>query len=185
VEGKNLIVERRYANGKADLGDGFIARGTINYLSSLTFRQAFTESFNEAIFSENYSVGFISKNWSSFTFNTVFARLENFQSTQPHDSIVIRKLPEFNASRDRQVWDRGLPIWVSFDSSVGLLRRAQRFPDEPIFGARGCRAHVMTAFDWKVFIWSLFFNPRNAVFRTQQDLHVIGQNLIRSTRVHG
>jgi LPS-assembly protein len=174
-----------YANGKADLGDGFIARGTINYLSSLTFRQAFTESFNEAIFSENYSVGFISKNWSSFTFNTVFARLENFQSTQPHDSIVIRKLPEFEfASRDRQVSDRGLPIWVSFDSSMGLLRRAQPLFQTSQFSERADVApHVMTAFDWKGFHLVPIFSIRETQYsETQQDLHVIGQNLIRSTR---
>ena len=173
-----------YSTAKADLGDGFTARGTINYLSSLTFRQAFTESFNEAIFSENYSVGFITKHWSSFSFNTVFARLENFQSTQPHDSIVIRKLPEFEfASRDRQVW-AGLPIWGSFDSSVGLLRRAQPLFQTSQFSERADVApHVMTAFDWKGFHLVPGFSIRETQYgETQQDLHVIGQNLIRSTR---
>ncbi|MCU1275339.1 MAG: Organic solvent tolerance protein, partial [Bryobacterales bacterium] len=87
-----------YATGKADLGDGFFARGSVNLLSSLIFRQAFTQSFNEAIFSESSSVGFITKQWSSFSFSTVFARIENFQSAQTHDSIVIRKLPEFDFS---------------------------------------------------------------------------------------
>ncbi|HXI39312.1 MAG TPA: LPS assembly protein LptD, partial [Bryobacteraceae bacterium] len=174
-----------YSTAKADLGDGFIARGTINYLSSLTFRQAFTESFNEAIFSENYSVGFITKHWSSFTFNTVFERLENFQSTQPHDSIVIRKLPEFElASRDRQVWDRGLPIWVSFDSSVGLLRRAQPLFQTSQFSERADFApHVMTAFDWKGFHLVPGFSIRETQYgETQQLLHVVGQSLFRSTR---
>jgi len=28
---------------------------------------------------EVHSVGFINKSWSSFTFNAIFARLENFQ----------------------------------------------------------------------------------------------------------
>ena len=41
------------------------------------------------------------------------------------DSIVIRKLPEVDfSSRDQQPWSR-LPIWVSFDSAAGLLRRIQ------------------------------------------------------------
>lgn len=173
-----------YATGKADLGDGFFARGTINYLSSLTFRQAFTESFNEAIFSENYSVGFITKHWSSFTFDTVFARLENFQSTQPHDSIVIRKLPEFEfASRDRQVWD-GLPIWVSFDSSVGLLGRTQPLFQTRRFSERADVApHVMTAFDWKGFHLVPGFSIRETHYgESQRDLQVTGQNLNRGTR---
>jgi len=173
-----------YATGKADLGDGFTARGTVNYLSSLTFRQAFTESFNEAIFSENYSVGFVTKHWSSFTFNTVFERLENFQSTQPHDSIVIRKLPEFEfASRDRRLWD-WLPIWVSFDSSIGLLGRTQLLFQTRRFSERADVApRVMTAFDWKGFHLVPSFSIRETHYgETQQDLQVTGQNLNRGTR---
>ena len=35
-----------YLGGKSDLGRGFTARGQLNYLSSLRFRQEFTDSFN-------------------------------------------------------------------------------------------------------------------------------------------
>ena len=173
-----------YSTLKADLGDGFYARGVVNYLSSLTFRQAFTESFNEAIFSENSSVGFITKHWSSFTFNTVIARLENFQSTQPHDSIVIRKLPEVEfSSRDRQIWD-GIPIWVSFDSTAGLLHRSQPLFQTRQFTERADLApHVMTAFDWKGFHLVPGFSVRETHYgETQQDLQVIGRDLNRNSR---
>jgi LPS-assembly protein len=179
-----------YATGKADLGDGFYARGSVNYLSSLIFRQAFTQSFNEAIFSESSSVGFITKQWSSFSFNTVFARIENFQSTQPHDSIVIRKLPEFDfSSRDRKIWDR-FPIWVSFDSSAGLLHRS-----DPVFQSQpglqtgsfmertDLAPRVMTAFDWKGFHLVPSFSIRETNYsESLRNFHVIGQNLNRNSR---
>ncbi len=68
-----------YMTGHADLGNGWMARGNVNYLSSLLFRQSFSESYNEAVFSESASVGYLSKHFDSYTFNTVVSRLENFQ----------------------------------------------------------------------------------------------------------
>lgn len=124
--------------GKADLGNGWTARGSINYLSSFTFREAFSDSFNEAVFSEVNSVAFLNKNWSTYTFDTVVSRMEDFTSleiptTNPTtgkpatdtNAVVIRKLPELDlSSRDHQV-SPNLPIWFSFDSSAGLLSRSQ------------------------------------------------------------
>ena len=114
-----------YATGKIDLGSGWTARGNLNYVSSLLFRQSFTQSFNEAVFSESKSTGFLSKHFDSYTFNAVFSRVENFQDVAPNDYIIIRKLPEFEfLSRDRELF-KGLPIWGSFDTSYGLLYRTQ------------------------------------------------------------
>ncbi len=135
------------------LSHGFEGRAEVNYLSSLTFRQAFTESFNEAIFSEVHSVGFLGKHWSSYGLNFVFQRLENFQSVQPDDTIVIRKAPvvEFT-SRERQVWHRGLPVWVSLESSVGLMRRKQPlFQTRQMLERADFEPRVMTAWRWKDF----------------------------------
>ncbi len=142
-----------YMTGADRIGHGWEARGTLDYLSSLAFRQAFSENFNEAIFSELHSVGSLTKHFSSFTFNAVAARLENFQDAEPNNSVVIRKLPAFEfSSRDRQVSKRGLPVWVSFDSSMGLLRRNQplfqtrQFSERAVFEPR-----IMTALRWKGF----------------------------------
>jgi LPS-assembly protein len=124
--------------GKADLGDGWTARGSINYLSSFTFREAFSDSFNEAVFSEVSSVAFLNKDWSTYTLDTAIERKQDFttleideinpttgkQSTDTN-SVVIRKLPEVDlSSRDHQVAE-GVPVWYSFDSSAGLLSRSQ------------------------------------------------------------
>ena len=88
-----------YTAGRSDLGHGFTAIGQINYLTSLRFRQAFSESFNEQIFSEVHSVGFINRNWSSYVFNAVFARLEDFQ--RPEVETRTRSPGRRSSSRTR------------------------------------------------------------------------------------
>jgi len=171
--------------GRSDLGHGFYARSAVNYLSSLKFRQAFTESFNEAIFSEVHSIGFVGKDWSTYGLNLVIQRNENFQSLQPDDTIVIRKLPQVEfSSRDRQVWGRGLPVWVSLESSAGLVRRTQ-----PLFQTRqflerlDLQPRVMTALRWKDFQLLPSFSVRETHYgESQQQGRILGQNLNRSVR---
>ena len=124
--------------GKADLGDGWTARGSINYLSSFTFREAFSDSFNEAVFSEVSSVAFLNKDWSTYTFDTVVERKQDFTTLEINETdpitgkqatytnaVVVKKLPEVDlSSRDHQIAD-DVPVWYSFDSSAGLLSRTQ------------------------------------------------------------
>ncbi|MGA3097921.1 MAG: LPS assembly protein LptD [Bryobacteraceae bacterium] len=135
-----------YAVGSSNLGDGWTARGEANYITSLRFRQEWTNSYNEAVGSEMHSVAFLNKIWDGYyTFNGVFSRLENFQSVEKQivnpdtgavqlvpDVVQIRKLPEGEFSgRDRQFW-RKLPLWFSFESAAGLLSRSQ-----PVFSSDG------------------------------------------------
>jgi LPS-assembly protein len=113
-------------DGKTEIGKGFSGVAEITYLSSFAFRQSFTETFREAVFSEVHSRSYVFRNWNTYSLNFVYERSEIFNSTLPDDKIVLRKLPsvEFR-SRDRQVWNRGLPLWVSFESSAGLLHRSE------------------------------------------------------------
>ncbi len=114
-----------YATGKADFGDGWAAKGNVDYLSNLLFRQNFTQSFNEAIFSESHSTGYVSKTFGSYnTFNVVATRLENFQDNLPGDFVLIRKFPEFQLiGRDRAITEGVLPLWFSYEASAGLMYR--------------------------------------------------------------
>ncbi len=113
-----------YATGKAEFGDGWIAKGNLDYLSNLLFRQNFTQSFSEAILSESKSAGFISKSFGYNTFNVVATRDENFQDNTPGDYILIRKLPEFQLiGRDRLLEDSVVPLYFSYDAAAGLLYR--------------------------------------------------------------
>jgi LPS-assembly protein len=174
-----------YAQGRAELGDGFYARGAVDYLTSLLFREEFTQSFNEAIYSESASVGFIAKEWSTFTFDTVFSRVESFQSTTPGDAIIIHKLPEVEVtSRDRKIWDN-LPVWVSFDATAGLYDRSQPQFETPQFTERVDLApHVMTAFDWQGFHIVPGFSMEETNYGAMQDSAgaVVARNLNRFSR---
>ncbi len=172
-------------DGSAILPRGFYARGEVNYLSSFAFRQSFTESFYEAIFSEVHSTGFIARQWSSYDLNLVFVRNEVYQSTEPGDKIVVRKLPQLEFSmRDREVTRRVLPLWVSLDSAAGLVRRNQ-----PLFQTRqyvervDFAPRVTTALRWKGFHLLPSFAVRETYYgSTQQEGKVGGENLSRSAR---
>ena len=136
----------------SQLGDGWYGRADINYLSSYAFLQAFTESYNEAISSELHSTGFLTKPWDSYTFDVAFERLENFQDTTPGNEIVIRKLPEVDfVSRDHLIW-QNIPIWISWDTSTGLLSRSQ--PDyrtSNFVDRTDLYPRITSALQWKGF----------------------------------
>ncbi len=171
--------------GKSDLGDGFVARGELNYLSSLLFRQSFSQTFNEAIFTEVHSIGFITKQWDTFSADLVFDRLENFQSTNKGDSIVIRKLPELEfSSRDREISDAVIPIWVSFDSSAGLLKRSQPlFQTQQFVDRVDVQPTITTEFSWAGFHLIPSFSARETQYGEQQQSgNIVSQSLNRFSR---
>jgi LPS-assembly protein len=143
---------------RSDLGKGWTAMADLNYLSSFVFRQNFTESFHEAIQSETRSTAFVTKHWSSFGANFVFDRDEVFQFQHTDDKVITRKLPEAEfSSRERQISAGPFPIWVSFESSAGMLRREENVEGQPVFETRqfvdrlDVMPRVTTAFRWKDF----------------------------------
>jgi LPS-assembly protein len=113
-------------NITSELGDGWLAKGQLDYITSYAYRLYYSESFNEAVFSQIHSVGFVTKHWADFGVNVVAENNVNFLSTTPGNDISIRKLPEveFN-EREHEVDVAALPFWFSFDSSAGLLSRSQ------------------------------------------------------------
>jgi LPS-assembly protein len=143
---------------KTTFSDGWIARANIDYLSSYLFRQTFSYSFNEAVYSSTNSTGFITKNFDYYTFNTAVSRNQNFETTTPGDSVIIRKLPEFELlGRDQQITSGSLPLWFSFNTSFGLYHRVEptaepNFYETNQFTPRGDLSPTLaTAFQWKGF----------------------------------
>ena len=59
---------------KTQFGDGWIARANIDYISSYLFRQVFSGSFNEAIYSSTNSTAFASKNFNYYAVNIDVSR---------------------------------------------------------------------------------------------------------------
>ena len=169
----------------SELGDGWTARAEINYLSSFLFRQSFSESIHEAVFSESDSVAYVTKHWSTFGVTAAVERDQNFEDTTPGHTIVIRALPQvdFNSS-ERLISDRVLPIWVSLESSAGFLNRQQpEFDTRQFAGRLDFNPAVTTAFRWAGFS----IVPSFALHETAYDSsfvngQVSGQNILRSAR---
>ncbi len=124
------------AQGVLRLPEDIRAVLDINYLNSLTFRQAFTQTFNEAVFTENHSTGFLTRNSGSMSFDALFSRLQDYQSTAPNDIVTIDRLPQLDLdSVERPLWN-GVPIWLSWNDSAGVVSRSE--PTLP--GGRGTLA---------------------------------------------
>jgi len=143
---------------RTELGNGWVVRGALNYLSSLAFHQQFSDSFTDAIFAETHTVVSVEKTFGYYDFTTAFSRTEEFESATPHDSVTIRKLPEFDLlGRDRQINSQILPLWFSFDSSVGLYHRVEPlaetgFYETSQFSTRAdFEPSITTSFHWGGF----------------------------------
>jgi LPS-assembly protein len=148
----------------------------INYLNSLTFRQAFTQTFNEAVFTENHSAGFVTKNLDSMSFDAVFSRLQDYQSTAPNDIVTISRLPQLDIdSVERPVW-QGVPVWLSWNDSIGMVSRSE--PTLP--GGQGQLAtsllerfvfnpRVTVPLDWKEFHLTPVFGYRARHYGSRSD----------------
>jgi hypothetical protein len=130
-----------------------------------------------------YEIGSITKQWSTYSLDLVFARIDNFQSTEKGDAIVIRKLPELQfSSRDRQISEKVLPIWVSLDSSAGLLRRTQPLFQTRQFTERAdFQPRVMTALYWKGFHLIPSFSVRGTHYgERQEDGRILGAERVEA-----
>jgi LPS-assembly protein len=169
---------------KSDLGKGFYARAEVNYLSSFLFRQSFTQTFTEAISSEVHSIGYVTRQWSTFGLDIVSQRVENFQSTAPKDLILIHKLPEVDfSSRDRRIFDN-FPLWLSWESSAGLLGRTEPDYQTRSFVERtDLHPEVTTVVHWGDFSLVPSFAVRDTHYGDSRDqFHVVGQDINRYGR---
>jgi LPS-assembly protein len=172
--------------GEADaLPYGWYARGVVNVLSDFTFRQAFTESFNEAVFSEVNSVAYAAKDWSNYDVSVSYEQQENFRSTNPGDKVTIRHLPEVALhERDTEILDGPIPLWFSFGADAGLVRR-----DQPLFQTKqavervNIEPRVETAFDWKnIHIVPSFSLQETSYGESLANQNVVAQTYLRSSR---
>ena len=105
-------------------------------MSSLIFRQVFTQAYNEAIGTEVHTTAFLTKHYDYFDFNTAVFRYQNFLSATPGDSIEIRSLPSIQfTGHDRRIF-QDVPLYFSFDTAVDALNRSQPGLTTPEFVGR-------------------------------------------------
>ncbi len=103
------------------LGWRFVA--DFNQLSSLTFRLAFADAYGDAINSEVRSAVFLSNNFHGFSLNFAGLNDKSFLTINPETSVSLRNLPEARFGSVEQAPWRNLPVYFSFDSSIGALHR--------------------------------------------------------------
>lgn len=113
---------RFFAEGS--LRHGWRAVADVNELSSLTFRLAFSSTYTGATSSELVSAGFLTNNFSGFSFNFLASNYRDFLSTQTGNTVQIRKTPEVRfGSVEQQPWKR-LPVYFGLDAFTGGNHRA-------------------------------------------------------------
>jgi LPS-assembly protein len=95
----------------------------VNQLSSLTFRLAFADTYGDAINSEVNSAVFLSNNFRGFSLNFAGVNDKSFLTISPETSVSLRNVPEARFGSVEQAPWRSLPIYFSFDSSIGALHR--------------------------------------------------------------
>lgn len=107
---------------------------SIEYLNSFVFRQAFTETFTQAVNSEVKSLAFLSKTYHGFFLNALAGRYQNFQSTTKGDVITILQLPSFQFSSVDQKF-AGTPFYWAFRGATeGVSRREPNFETNALVG---------------------------------------------------
>ena len=200
-----------YGVAKSQLGNGWTAAGSLNYITTLRFQQDWSQSYNETVGSEIASSGYLDKSWDTFTFDAVVSRSQLFANVEqeitnpatgktslgPCLCTDIRKLPELLfTSRDRSIFAR-LPVWYSFDASAGIMSRSEpilnssyqvtdefktALTDRTIFAP-----HVTTAFS----LGPVYFVPSigiNEAFYSESQVpyltydHTSGTNVVRNER---
>jgi len=118
------------------LPHGWRAVVDFNQLSSLTFRQAFANTFAEAVNTEERSAFFLTNNFRGFSLDFAAVDDKNFFTSQPVTSVVVRSAPEARFSSVEQApWQR-LPVYFGFDAHAGALHREDSNLDTPAFVQR-------------------------------------------------
>ena len=109
-----------------DLPYGFRGVAAVDYVSSLAFRETYSPTFTEAVNSEAHQVGFLTKDFDTYSFNVYASRYQDFLSAQlkPGNSIIIRQTPQFSfLGMDKQAGES--PLYFSFQTSAGEVGRTE------------------------------------------------------------
>lgn len=108
-QGQGGHVARFFLDSK--LPGGWHAVADLNNLSSLTFRLAFSTTFEEATVSEVHSSAFLTNNFRGFSLNFFSNGYKDFLSALPETAITLRRTPGVRfSSVDLPPWRR-LPLY--------------------------------------------------------------------------
>ena len=117
------------------LGNGWLAVGNVSLVTSLAFRQVFSDDIAQVIDPRRESTFYANNNSNGFSFNflgsnettTLFSPSRN--PLTPGDGtnfdVKIRQAPEINMTLYPRRFFESIPIYFSFDSSIGALKKEE------------------------------------------------------------
>ncbi len=151
--------------------DHWRAATSIDYLSSFLFRQAFSETYSQAVNSEVRSVAFLSHNVAGLSLNASASRYQNFYQNQAtgafSDQIKILHVPMVELNGLEQHVFSSPFVWGVDTSGVGLQRSEPGFVTANLVGRLDIHPGIALPLQWMG--WDL--RPQVAVhdtFYTQQ-----------------
>jgi len=146
--------------------DHWRAAANIDYLSSFLFRQAFSETYSQAVNSEVKSVAYLSHNLAGFSLNASAERYQNYYqdpvTSTYSDQIKILHLPMVEANGlEQRLYST--PLFWAVDTSAGGLQRSEPgFVTANLVGRLDIRPRIAMPLQWKG--WDL--RPEIAVHDT-------------------
>jgi hypothetical protein len=129
--------------GQQYLPHGWVAVGNVSLVTNLQFRQVFSEDISQVIDPRRESTFYAYNNTPNFSFNFL-ARNETTTLFRPsrdpanpgggsNVDVKIRQAPQIDMTfYPRRVFD-SLPIYFSFDSSIGALKREETVDSSDVF----------------------------------------------------
>jgi len=146
--------------------DHWRAAANIDYLSSFLFRQAFSETYSQAVNSEVKSVAYLSHNLAGFSLNASAGRYQNFYQDPLTNSysnqirILHMPMAEVNGLEQR-IYSSPF-VWGVDLSAGGLQRSEPGFVTANLVGRLDIRPRIALPIQWKG--WGL--RPQVAVHDT-------------------
>lgn len=132
--------------------DHWRAATSIDYLSSFLFRQAFSETYSQAVNSEVRSVGYLSHNLAGFSLNASAERYQNFfqdpLTATFSDQIRILHLPVVELNGLEQSVFSSPFRWGVDASAAGLQRSEPGFVTANLVGRFDLRPRIAMPLQW-------------------------------------
>ena len=146
--------------------DHWRAAANIDYLSSFLFRQAFSETYSQAVNSEVRSVAYLSHNLAGFSLNASAERYQNYYqdpvTSTYSDQIKILHLPTVEVNGLEQRINSSPFLWAVDTSAGGLQRSEPGFVTANLVGRLDIRPRIAMPLQWRG--WD--FRPEIAVHDT-------------------
>ncbi|MEN3333555.1 MAG: LPS-assembly protein [Blastocatellia bacterium] len=129
--------------GQQFLPHGWVAVGNVSLVTNLQFRQVFSDDISQVVDPRRESTFYAYNNTPSFSFNflaknettTLFrpSRNEANVGGGSNFDVKIRQAPQIDMTfYPRRIFDH-LPIYFSFDASIGALKREETVDSSDVF----------------------------------------------------